>query len=65
VQNPPPKTEKEEGPDLVQRRRREPIKPRHTQVRTDELDLNKKGTSPITPTSETLQGHTKKKELKR
>jgi len=61
---PPPKTEKKEGPDLVQRRRREPIKPRHTQVRTDELDLNKKGTSPITPTSEALHGHTKKRTKK-
>ncbi len=63
---PPQKQKKKQEPDLVQRRgrRRETIKSRHTQVCTDELDLNKKGTSPITPTSETLHGHTKKRTKK-
>jgi len=64
AKNPPKTGKKTEEPDLVQRRRREPIKSPHTQVCTDELDLNKKGTSPITPTSETLHGHTKKRTKK-
>ncbi len=60
----PPKTGKKEETDLVQRRRRETIKPRHTQVCTDELDLNKKGHHP----SPQLLRHstdTQKNELKR
>jgi hypothetical protein len=44
AKNPPETGKKKKKPDLVQRRRKreEPIKPRHNQVCTDELDLNKK-----------------------